>query len=316
MQKIIVVGGGVSGLSFIRKIREKRSDVKITLVDKASHSFNKSDFLNTFSFRNRIDLGQFCSETKVEFIQDALERINVRRKKIYFKNKESRDFEKLVIATGLKSKKITAKGEHREGFFYLSSFDLLALRNRIKMFNEITVFVSTILGVKLALGLRGLGKDVSIVTGGFDFLGLHKEKLENYFRENDISVYQAAIEEAIGEGTVKAVKIKPLKILSSQIVLVDSGFTVNRDFFEEDIKIRDNFFTDCQDLYFVGDVNNSNIDGELFFGADSSSAESQGESLADYILDGKQPVIEISNYDKEKAINNIASNRVNAIFRE
>ena len=231
MKSITILGCGLSGIAFARKAREANADIKITLVDKSTVSFDRWQFFNDLSFKNRIDLAALAKDLKAEFICDTVERINPKRHKVYFKDKECRDFEVLVLATGAVSKKIPAKGEHREGFFYLSSIDLLLLRDRLKMSDDVAVYVSTVLGVKIALNIKAMGKDVSIISKSLDFLGSRKDDILAYCQRAGIAVYNGyTIEEAIGEATVKAVRLSPLKIVSAQILLLDTGFMPNADF--------------------------------------------------------------------------------------
>jgi len=45
----------------------------------------------------------------------------------------------------------------------------------------------------------------------------------------------------VGEGVVKAAKLSPLMVFSSQLVFIDSGFVSNLNFFEDGIIIEDKF---------------------------------------------------------------------------
>ncbi len=273
MENITVIGAGLAGLTFIERLRQNNPALKITLIDKNKHHFSRSEVIESpGDISKRIDLEEWAVNLGVEFIQAEVERINPNRKRIFFKKSEPREYRQVVLATGLKSKKLTVKGEHREGFFYLSQIDPIKLKDLLRISNEAAVYVTSMLGIKLILALVELGKEVNLVAGDLDFLVDKKDETISLLNQKKVNFYLGvAIEEAVGEGMVKAVKISPLKVFSSQLVFIDSGFIPNFDFFEEDLAVRDNFFTDYQGLYFLGSVNNQDVKG-------------QAEALAESIL--------------------------------
>ncbi|MBU0693616.1 MAG: NAD(P)/FAD-dependent oxidoreductase [Candidatus Omnitrophica bacterium] len=300
MKEVTVLGAGAAGLAFVNSFREKDSVSKIVLIEKNPYSFNRSDFISKFSLKNWLKLQDWVQGKNIELVCDSVERVNNKRRKIYFKQSQPKEFDILIVATGLTSRKISTKGGHREGFFYLSQIESFKARDLIKVSTEATVYVSTILGLRLALSLHSLGKVVRIVGKTLDFLGEFKEEVINYLKEKNIPVYlDTFIEEAIGEGTVKAAKISPLKVFSSQLVFIDSGFLPNRNFFEEEVYPRDIFFTGYEGVYFLGDVNREAVEDEFFFSVNSQEAKEQGCILADYVLEGKVPVFQRKSIELE-----------------
>lgn len=309
MKELVILGAGEAGLALVDKIREKDSQRKITLIDQNAYYFNKRELITKLSFKSCLDLKNWARERNVEFICDRLERINFNRRKIYFKESEVKDFEILVIAAGLKSKKMPIKGEHREGFFYFSEIDPFKLRDLLKISSESTVYAATILGLKLALALRFLGKEVTVVADNWDFLKEDKERVINFFKEKNISAYfNSSLEEAIGEGVVKAAKINPLKVFSSQLVFVDSGFSVNRDFFEEEISVSNDFFTNYEEVYWIGGVTGLAVENERFFSRNCEEIKRQSLSLGEFLLGGETPVfnkLQREGEDKRKIVEDI-----------
>jgi len=286
MKNITILGCGLSGIAFIRKMKELNAGMKFTIIDKNQYGFDRWGFFDDFSTKKRVDLNAFAKEMKAEFVCDMVERINPKRRKIYFKDKECRDYENLVLACGVKPKKIVIKGEHREGFFYLSGFDPLVLRDRIKILSDCVVYVSTFLGVKLALYLRAQKKDVNIVAGNLDFLGDRKDQFLSYCSREGIGIYSGStIEEAIGEATVRAVKLSPLKVLSAQALFVDSGFLPNVDFFEPDEN--ETFVPENKDIFFIGSAADKGIGNDFFFVDKSENSLLSAVALAENIFTDK-----------------------------
>ncbi len=288
MQEITVLGAGVSGLTLIEEIRAKNISCNITLIDKNSYFFPKKELIsNPADIAKRIELDEWAKEREVEFISACVVKVNPKRRKIYFKEGESKDFNNLIVASGLNSKKLPVKGEHKDGFFYLSEIDPFKLKDFLKISKEACVYISTWLGLRLAMVLVKLGKDVRVVSANLDFLGEDKERIVNTLKEKKIILYlDAFIEEAVGEGMVKAAKLSPLMVFSSQLVFIDSGFTPNLKFFEEDITVENSFFTNFEGVYFLGDLNRPNIGGEAFFASNYEDAQKQARVFADFIATG------------------------------
>jgi len=306
MENITILGAGVSGLALIEEIRARNIPCNITLIDKNTYFFPKKEIINSpGDISKRIEIGEWAKTRKVEFIPAHVERINPRRRKIYFKQDEPRDFDNLIVASGLNSKKLPVKGEHREGFFYLSDIDQIKLKNLLRISNEACVYVSTWLGLRLSIALAALGRDVKIVSADLDFLGEDKEKVVIALGQKNITLYlNAFIEEAVGESVVKAVKLSPLMVFSSQLVFIDSGFTPNLKFFEDDFIIEDKFFTNFEKVYLLGDLTRKDIDKEVFFTSNYEDIEKQVRIFAEFIATGKRPDFSSQAVtDKEKIVN-------------
>jgi thioredoxin reductase len=315
MEKITIIGAGVSGLALIENIKKLNIGCQIRLIDKNEFFIPKKSLLNNpIDIQKRIDLAQWAKEKKVEFINLKVERISTKRNKIYCKTGEIFEFEKLVVATGLVSKKLPIKGEHRDGFFYFSKIDPFSLRELIKMSKEATVYASTWLGIKLAAVLLSFNQEVRLVTKDLDFLGPYKERVINFLKEKNISLHQGYdIEEIVGEANVKAVKLTPLKVFSSQLVFADCGFTPGIDFFEDEVILRNTFFSNFENIYFLGDVNEKDIENEVHFIYNHNNALKQADAFSNFLSSQEEPIFkkeERKDGDVEECYSSIMSKSV------
>lgn len=313
---ITVIGAGEAGISFIKKIREKNPGIKFTLIDKNAHYFDKAKFISSMDLRAYIDLKDFTQENNITFIQDKVERINPKQKKIYFKQAEAIDFEALVIASGAKSKSIPLKGERREGLFYLSDINPFEFKSLLKISSELIVYVTTFLGLKLCLLLKSAGKEVRVLGDNWNFLASNKQKVVSFLEEAQINVHlNVTIDEVIGEGQVKATKISPLKVFSSQMVFLDTGFSPNLDFFEAPINIT-NIFTEFESIFVLGDCARKDIENDYFYAYNSDEARSQAQLLSQFILEAKEANFAykaLSEEDKQKMIDDFIANKAETV---
>ncbi len=310
MEKITIIGAGVSGLALIENIRKLKLSLDIRLIDKNKFFIPAKSILEApVDISQRIDLDQWARERKVEFINLKCERISAKRKKVYCKTGETFEFEKLIVATGLTSRKLPMKGEHREGFFYFSQIDPFILRDLIKISNEATVYATTFLGIKLAAVLSNLNLEVLVICDNLDFLFPHAEKVVSFLEEKNIPLHQGySIEEVVGEGSVKAIKLMPLKVFSSQLVFADTGFVPCIDFFDDEMSLSDTFFSNFENIYFLGDINEKDIENELHFIYNHNNALKQAEIFADFLNNGQETIFEKevkNDYDIEKHYSSI-----------
>ncbi|MCM8773719.1 MAG: NAD(P)/FAD-dependent oxidoreductase [Candidatus Omnitrophica bacterium] len=308
MKEICIIGGGEGGINLIKQLRSVDKEVKIRLIERGDYYFRRRDLFKWWAGLVKMDifkLKEFAQTLNFDFLRAKVERINFNKRRIYLKEGESIDFDTLVICSGVKSKDLSIKGDFREGFFYLSEVDPIVIRDYLKLFNDILIYCSTILGVKLAFYLSYLKKDIKFVAKNLGFLSQYKDSILNKLLERKIDIYlNSTIEEVIGEATVKATRISLPKVFSSQLVFVDSSFLPNRDYLEIELVTDKFFFTDYPGVYLLGDVNNPYIEKEYFFAFNTDNVEKQAQLLAKYLvrnetIDYQLPLLANDNYLEE-----------------
>ncbi|MCM8823880.1 MAG: NAD(P)/FAD-dependent oxidoreductase [Candidatus Omnitrophica bacterium] len=308
MREICIIGGGEGGISLIKQLRILDKEVKIRLIEKEDYYFRRRDLFKWWAGLGKMEifkLKEFAQTLNFDFVKAEVERINFNRRKIYLKEMESIDFDILVICSGVKSKDLSIKGDFREGFFYLSEVKPIVIRDYLKLFTDILIYCSTILGIKLAFYFSYLKKDIKFVAKNLDFLSQYKDIIFNKLSERKIDIYlNSTIEEVIGEATVKATRISLPKVFSSQLVFVDSGFIPNRDYLETNLVTNNFFFTNYLGVYLLGDVNNPYIEKEYFFAFNTDNVEKQAQLLANHlvrneVIDYQLPLLANDNYLEE-----------------
>jgi hypothetical protein len=83
-----------------------------------------------------------------------------------------------------------------------------------------------------------------------------------------------------------------LKVFSSQLVFIDSGFKPNLSFFEDEVVVRDTFFTNHEGVYFLGDVTRSDIEKDIAFANNYEETKEQASYFCDYLLEQKTPLFQ------------------------
>jgi NAD(P)H-nitrite reductase large subunit len=296
MKAVTIIGAGVAGKAFAEAIRGRDAKLAITVIDKNNVSIARKDVIvRPADLSTRTELASWAQEKRLEFIHAEVEHINPRRRKIYFKEGEPKEFSTLILATGLCSRKLPIKGEHRDGFFYFSQLNPYKLRDAIKISQEAVVQASTWLGLQFAHVLHSLNLEVRVVARDFDFLGEYKSKILQTLHQDNTIVHEASqIEEAVGEGVVKAAKLLPLKVVSAQLVCIDSGFEGCSGFFESEsgskgeVVLEDSVYTNMEDIYFLGDVTRKDIAGQVRFIHNHEEALRQGREFAGAFMESRR----------------------------
>jgi len=301
MREVTIIGAGVAGRACVEAMRRRKLESAVTIIDKKDFSFAPKDLIACPTDLSRgIELAPWARDKNVNFIKARVERINPKRRRIYFKEGESSEYDTLIVATGLLSRKLPISGERREGFFYLSQLDPYALRDMIKIYQEALVQVSSWLGLQLAWTLRSLNMEVRILAPSFDFLGGHKNRVLEALAGKSIIVQEAAqVEEVLGEGSIKAAKLSPLKIVSAQVVCIDSGFEAGCDFFEEEIRLEDSVYTNIEDVFFLGDVTRKGISSQVHFIYNHQEAIRQAQEFVDAFMSGKRLSFQLREPDAD-----------------
>ncbi|MCD6583602.1 MAG: hypothetical protein J7K71_02830, partial [Candidatus Omnitrophica bacterium] len=209
-----------------------------------------------------------------------VERVNFSKKNLYFKDKSTVGFEKLVICTGLIHQDLSIKGEHRQGFFYLSEINPLSFRSYLKIASDFVIFTSTILGVRLAFSLSFLNKEIKLISSSLDFLGKKKEEIIFILRRRNIDVYEnVEIVEVIGNSVVKATKVSLPKVFSSNVVIVDTHLLPNLKILETSLKEGEL----PPQVILLGDVARKNTEKEHFFIFNSINVYREAKVLTEKI---------------------------------
>lgn len=269
--KVVIIGAGLGGFSLIENF--KNANFKIYLVEKENLSFRKYLFIEWLLGKVSDTDFFFSLENKpsLEIVRDRALRVNFEKKKVFLKEKEPLDFDKLILCCGLEAKRLLFPGIYKEGVYYLGE-EPLKLRQDLSIYEHIIVYAHTLLGVRLAEELSLLKKQLSLIVESL-------EALPQEFRERIASLKGAfplylnsKIAEALGEGRVKAVKLSTGKFLACDILIIDSGYIPNLsllkgypDLLKEGLLKVDAYLrTEFKDCFACGDVVNPKLLRESF----------------------------------------------------
>lgn len=264
---ITIIGAGTAGLLCAQQLKRAQPENTITLIDRRPYYFNRREFIASPLTVPVLDLKPHCQQHGITFMQDTVERVNTTRRRIYCKQNSPQPFEILILASGLCTLPLESSGTHREGFFYMTDINPVLMRNIFKFNNDAAVIAATLLGLRLAARLHALGKNVRVIGNIPSLLGAHTETFLERCAECGLSIHQnTTLEEVIGEGAVKAIKLKPLKVFPAQCVFADSGYAPNTSFFEKtEPSENEPAHKTNEGIFYLGDCQRKMIDAAAFY---------------------------------------------------
>ncbi len=161
---------------------------------------------------------------------ESLARISVKRKHLTTEKKTQINYDRLVLCDTGHLILPAVKGHQRAGVFDCWRLpSVKALKKHLPFVDSVTVAVTKLQGLDMACALNHLKKEVTVVSSGIGILPeiLDEETgllLKQILEGKGIHVFaENAVEEILGEGEVKAVRLKSGKVLASDCVLFDEA---------------------------------------------------------------------------------------------
>lgn len=274
MQKIVIIGNGVAGITAARHIR-KLSDDQITVISgETDHFFSRTALMYIYMGHMKYENTKpyedwFWTKNRIDLKKAWVKSIDFDGKQIQFEEGEQLPYDKLILATGSKSNKFGWPGQDLEGVQGLYSYqDLELMEINTKNIKQAVILGGGLIGVEMAEMLHSRHIPVTYLIREKNFWGnmLPKEEaslIDNHLIKHGIDLRsETELEEILddGHGRVKAIKTKSGEIIDCQFVGLTVGVHPNVNLVK-DSKIEidrgilvDEFLqTNIPDVYAIGD---------------------------------------------------------------
>ena len=154
---IAIIGNGITGVTCARYIR-KLSDHKITLISaETDHFFSRTALMYIYMGHMKYENtkpyeDQFWVKNRIDLKRGLVEHIDTTQQQLLFKNGDSLNYDKLVIATGSKPNKFGWPGQDLDGVQGLYSYQDLELleANTNPLPKRAVVVGGGLIGIELA----------------------------------------------------------------------------------------------------------------------------------------------------------------------
>ncbi|WP_420317944.1 NAD(P)/FAD-dependent oxidoreductase [Ekhidna sp.] len=274
MQKIVIIGNGIAGITAARHIR-KLSDHHITVISgETDHFFSRTALMYIYMGHMTYEHTKpyedwFWDKNKINLKRVWVKSIDFTQKEIKFENGNSQEYDKLILATGSQSNKFGWPGQDLEGVQGLYSYqDLELMEKNTHNIDRAVILGGGLIGVEMAEMLHSRHIPVTYLIREKHFWDnmLPKEEatlIDGHLYKHGIDLRQETeLEEILddGNGKVKAIKTKSGDVIECQFVGLTVGVHPNIDLVKESkvetdrgILVDEYLQTNIPDVYAIGD---------------------------------------------------------------
>ena len=275
MKQIVIIGNSAAGVAALEAIRKKDKQSKITVIsDEDYPSYCRcviSDYLAGKVQQEQLIYrsAEFFSENNAELILNKeIIRVNPKKNCIIAEDKTQFNYDYLLLANGASPKFPDIKGSNKRGVFGFRTIkDTKEILGLAQIADTACILGGGLIGLKAAYGLKKRGLDVKVIIKSKQVLSqVIDEQAASLFRkrleENGIQILTGlGVEEILGNGDAKALKLDSGKVIGCQIIIVAKGVGPNIDLVKDtDIQINEGILVDeymktnIENIFAAGDV--------------------------------------------------------------
>lgn len=270
----VIIGGGVAGASAAESLRGAGFDGRIVIVCGEPNPPYERPPLSKQFLRGEIEPTAVTLRTPEFYRNNAIELLLGRRtveivvetRRVRCSDGDEIRYDKLLIATGAKTRQLDVVGSDLPGVQYLRSLnDALHLRNSLGRRPKVVVVGTGFIGCEVAASARQIGSEVTLVGPSLPMEHvLGKEIAASYCRfHHDHGVVLKSgvtVTEFCGGSVLEAARLSDGTELDCDVAVVGVGVLPDMAWLPSDIKLSDGVETDefCRtsvaDIFAAGDV--------------------------------------------------------------
>ncbi len=171
----IIVGGGLAAASAIEGIREVDEEGPITLLTAERElPYHRPPLSKTFLAGKdqveavRIHEAAWYPKNHVTVrLNQTAKSVHIGKQGVTLENGERLSYDRLLLATGCRARKLTVPGADTPGVLYLRTLqDCYALRTAVKPGTRVVLVGGSFIGMEVAATIRHLGAEVTVLEVG------------------------------------------------------------------------------------------------------------------------------------------------------
>jgi len=256
---IIIIGGGIAGAHAAESLRNEGYLGRIILFDKSiDMPYDRPPLSKDYILGQKTETDLLLFDSSIyEKLNIELElgveikSINVEDRELTTKDGKCYQWEKLLLATGSKLRKLQVEGDHLQNIFYLKTLsDARLIKEQLSKVDKLVVIGAGFIGAELASACSSLGIDITIIEWadlpmarilgeemGRYFLNLHRGNNVEFITNDSVASFRGAskVEGIVTTGgrniqcqaVVIGVGVDANTILSHEKLKVDRGYIVD-----------------------------------------------------------------------------------------
>ncbi len=234
---IVIIGAGHAAAQCVMNIRREGLEAKITMIGDEPYlpymrpPLSKAFLQDTQSAEQLLIKPEtFYKDNNVEFVQAKATAINTEKKEVVLDKGEALAYDKLVVATGAKLRKLTIPGADLDGVYYLKTLaEAEALKAAMQTSRRMVVCGGGYIGLEVAASARQAGLEVTVIEQGERLMQrVVSPETSSYYetlhKENGVSIRcNKTVTEFIGDTGIKKVVCADGEEFEADLVVVGIG---------------------------------------------------------------------------------------------
>lgn len=276
MSHLVIIGNSAAGISCSEAVRKYEKQLKITIISKEDYTgYNRcllSYFLAGDIKEDRLIYRpkKFYQENNIELLLNKkVTQVTPKKNQLLLEDKTRIDYDLLLLASGSSPKFPEGiKGIQKKGVFGFRTIeDTRGILELVPIAHTACVLGGGLIGLKAAYGLKKRNLEVKVIMKSPQVLSqvLDKESALLFARrlgEHGIEILSGTdVQEVIGNGDCKAVKLDSGKVIAANLVVVGKGVKPNTELiqgsgirFDEGVLVDEYMKTSIQNIYAAGDI--------------------------------------------------------------
>ncbi len=274
MEHIVIIGNGISGVTAARHIRKLSSNTITIISSESEFFFSRTAMMYVFMGHIKFEHSKpyeddFWKKNNINLVNNHVENIDSKSKKIIFSDGNILQFDKLIIATGSKPNRFGWKGQDLYGVFSLYSKQDLEKVEELSIGCQRAIVVGGgLIGIELVEMLLSRNIPVTFLVREKTFWSsiLPKEDSElitKHILDHKVDIrLDTNLDEIIsdGFGNVKSIVTDKGETIECCMVGLTVGVSPNVDFLkgsdieiDRGVKVNRFLETNIKDVYAIGD---------------------------------------------------------------
>lgn len=272
----LLVGGGPAAATAADTLRSEGAEGSILMISEEAELPYKRPPLSKQLMLGRQNPDQVYIFKKTDYelqqiemlLETKVTSIDASKQIVITNHRDEIQYGKLLIATGVRPKRLNIPGSELQGIFYLRTLaDSIAIMNSMKKSKQAVVVGGNFIGLELASSFTQMGIKVKLIVAGNALLSPLKtpeisEYLHHYYEQKGVEIFFGdTVEKFMGEGRLEGILTKSGRIINCDFTALGIGVTPDVHFLkgsgihvDDGIRVDEYLQASRPNIFAAGDV--------------------------------------------------------------
>ncbi|EZQ00992.1 NAD(P)/FAD-dependent oxidoreductase [Acinetobacter sp. Ver3] len=247
ISRVVIIGASHAGAQLSASLRQEGWTGEIILIgDEPYLPYHRPPLSKTFLAGSKsiedmyIRPKNFYEKNKIQLVNGHVTKIDCKTKIVYLENGNHISYDKLVLCTGARVRKLDINGSHLPGVHYIrNAQDILGLKSSVKWTKRAVIVGGGYIGLETAASLRKMGINVTILEYAPKILQrVAASQIGDFFNqvhtEEGVEILtNIRIAEIAGTQSVTGIYLENCQFIPTELVIVGIGVLPNIELAEE-----------------------------------------------------------------------------------